>query len=356
MNRIKFTSEGGWYETDAFGKKLPKRNLQQEIADIFADPSANHRGRLAAFMLIETKARRGGPSIRDRQQIIKDRILKINQPPKPLTPSQWREKQYKRKENFNDKRAEKSGDKSFALRLAQSYHKHIKSLFQSKRATITYGLGGQEQTDWDAYGKNYGYPANWKNAGVYVSYKDHGPGTAIIQTSRGTTVAEIPLPKNTDNITFSGLLDGDLWATKHKLCGHTILRRFALKRKKIVQVGIAVFVNGYWEHGTTIAEVKKEIKHKQEIAKRQELEQRNNELAQKLARWIATLCNRLVVKYDDARAVGYCHEGIKGFQGRYNLTAEATVQQLRDTKTTEVEKPIRHAALKLAMNRLTEFP
>jgi hypothetical protein len=79
--------------------------------------------------------------------------------------------------------------KAQVVNIADWYHLHIRALYTSSRADVAYGAGGARQTDWKAYSKRYGFPANWQDAGVRIIGEQ-----IVIETSRGTEVARLPMP------------------------------------------------------------------------------------------------------------------------------------------------------------------
>ena len=79
--------------------------------------------------------------------------------------------------------------RSTLIALAEGYHARIRPLYTSQRASVAWGPGGQTRTDWHAYARSYGFPANWRDAGVRLVAQD----VIRIETARGTLAAEIPL-------------------------------------------------------------------------------------------------------------------------------------------------------------------
>jgi hypothetical protein len=110
-----------------------------------------------------------------------------------------------------------------------------------------------------------------------------------------------------------------------------------LRRKRLVKLGVAVQfprVDGsgtYWEHGASVNECRREREYKQVIhegrADGRELSARIN----RMARLIARLCGKLQLSYEDARAVGYCEAGNRGWckQHGINPVKGTTLAQVR---------------------------
>lgn len=372
--------------------------LADEVAALFAASYRTARERLDAFVAVDVSGRHGAPLVRERQQAVCERLRKIQTPARAsveATPANrskyaamsWAQQTWcrsrkarhhlkpseNRPSDRHARRAQSSEDGAFAVEVAESFHDRVKNLYTSDRASIVYGHGGHDGYDGDAYSKTYRSKfggAKWKDAGARVEYADHpkqrGAGTIVIETARGTEVARLPLPADRDSIVFSGLLDGDLWAVRRVLCGREILTRFGLRRKKLARTGLAVWVPtgtnekgqkvGHWEHGDTIGAIKAEIRHKEEVRRKEAEAKALSEREQRFARLVAAICPRLVVTYDDARACGYCAAGIQGFQERFGLAGrtETTAAELRHTGSVEAERPIQQAARRVAKARLAE--
>ncbi len=85
--------------------------------------------------------------------------------------------------------------KARAVQMGEYYHRNIKSLYQSKRAGVAYGKGGQEGEDRDAYSNGYRKKfggATWQNAGARLD-DEARPTCVIVENFRGTEVARLPL-------------------------------------------------------------------------------------------------------------------------------------------------------------------
>lgn len=82
-----------------------------------------------------------------------------------------------------------------AVALAEQYHREVARLYQSSRASVAYGRGGQEDTSREEYSKGwhnrYG-PARWRNAGARLD-DEARPTCVIIENYRGTEVVRLPL-------------------------------------------------------------------------------------------------------------------------------------------------------------------
>lgn len=88
--------------------------------------------------------------------------------------------------------------KKLAVEMGQRYHQREARLYQSKRARVVYGKGGQEEYDPDAYSKSYRSKfggARWRNAGARLD-SETKPTCVILENFRGTEVARLPLPRS----------------------------------------------------------------------------------------------------------------------------------------------------------------
>lgn len=124
-------------------------------------------------------------SIAEAHAIVADRLTRAaarraaNSTPKP---GRWRELYVARL-------------KDRARNIGEHYHRTVKSLYTSSRAFVAYGRGGQDDSDDNAYSKAYNSRyggAKWKNAGARIDDMLN-PQFVILETSRGTEVARIPL-------------------------------------------------------------------------------------------------------------------------------------------------------------------
>lgn len=111
---------------------------------------------------------------------------------------------------------------SVAVALGQSWHKRIGALYQSKRAEVVYGCGGQEVVDFDAYGKR-GYinqhtgrkqPAKWRNAGAALDGANRRKARIVLQNHLGKTVATLPIPPDGAVFEKEKMVQGDLFCIR----------------------------------------------------------------------------------------------------------------------------------------------
>lgn len=255
-----------------------------------------------------------------------------------------------------------------AIAVAEAYHDRVRSLYTSKRASVSYGRGGQRQTDWEAYSKSYGYPANWSDAGVIA---DTVNGTEVyhLYTSRDTHVAAIPqLPTPTvgEVVLKSGsLLPGDLFAIRREIAGVIVATRYGLRRARhgeslpithdYRQTGVAVAFsvptdlipfwpvkavkvldreNHYWEHGATVSQCREEYARKLQAAEENRIKSRvqsdphSKKVIARAVRMILANADALGIRvgYDDLRQVGACHAGIMGYAGSIGLDTSDLTQ------------------------------
>jgi uncharacterized protein (TIGR02996 family) len=273
-----------------------------------------------------------------------------------------------------------------ALALGASFHHRIQSLYTSKRATVAYGPGGLQELDWDAYGKR-GYvnphtgrkqPAKWQNAGArIIGYARSG--RVVVETSRGTEVARLPLPPVGADFSGNALVDGDLFALPHTIAGVWLAIRHGVTRTAGVatgyrRTGVAVRFpvppdcreqgrslwsvfrttsDTYWEHGQTVSDCRAEYARKLALAEQERTTVRLLARLERAAHLVALLVPSLEVTAEDASAAGYCQAGIAGFAAKHGLIpgTPVTAAQLRQTGDPMVERPIRQAALRVARAR-----
>jgi hypothetical protein len=240
-----------------------------------------------------------------------------------------------------------------ALDCAASYHRHISPIYQSSRASIVLGSAATEETDWHAYSKSYGRPANWKNPAV--SHARIMPNasvdmTATIHTVRGK---DITLPLHQDaRYNHPALLDGDLYARVK----HGIVVRYNPRDER---TGVALRIPGIdgaraeWEHGKTISACRAEWERKSALrAAEAEAARHNPDIrARRKQRLIMRLCGGLACTVEDARAVGNCQAGIATFRQRYALGETATAAELRKTGRSEIGRVIEQAARRVAVGK-----
>lgn len=124
----------------------------------------------------------------------------------------------------------RSQERALAVKLAERYHATVRSLYTSSRASVGYGSTPESQTDWKAYSKSYGYPANWTDAAACI-VRDHTDGSRWVRitTSRGTHVATLPLPPANASFEGSGLftVDGKVYRAG-KTRGSSIHNRYEI--------------------------------------------------------------------------------------------------------------------------------
>lgn len=271
--------------------------------------------------------------------------------------------------------AYKSKRKPLAVEIGVAFHDRIANLYTSSRASVVYGHGGQKETDWNAYAKSYGFPANWQNAGAYITGYGKS-GRIVLETSRGTKKAELPMPPKGAVVSLHrGLIHGDLFLIERKIGNVRVATRYGpVMRNRVAigyrKTGVAVRFaltpeqaehwvspntpksNVYWEHGETIEECRREFARKAELTTRKAAEKAATAKIQRAAALIARLCSNLTVTHADARAVGYCEAGIAGFAQRNGLSPDkVTVRRLRETGDPMTEKVITFAALRTAREK-----
>lgn len=270
--------------------------------------------------------------------------------------------------------AYKSKRKPLAVEIGVAFHNRIANLYTSSRASVVYGHGGQKETDWNAYAKSYGFPANWQNAGAYITGYGKS-GRIVLETSRGTKKAELPMPPKGAVISLHrGLIHGDLFLIERKIGDVRVATRYGPVMRNRIAVGYrktgvavcfsltpeqseyGVFPNGhnttYWEHGKTIEECRREFARKAELTVQKIAEKKTSAKIQRAAALIARLCGNLTVTHADARAVGYCEAGIAGFAQKHDLSPDqVTIQRLRATGDPMTEKVIAFAATRAAREK-----
>ena len=75
----------------------------------------------------------------------------------------------------------------------------------------------------------------------------------------------------------------------------------------------------YWEHGADIAACRAEYAHKLDVNKISAEQARLNAKQARAARLVLRFCPNLPVRYADARAVGHCDAGIRGWCQRHGI-------------------------------------
>jgi hypothetical protein len=315
--------------------------LQKLIGAAMAAPTA--AARLAAFCRIDGAGLPGVAALRLRQERVRKRLMAATRPQEPAEAPRWVPRTRRFPQAVRDAcRAHESGDTRRGLLLAYSYHRHITPLFASSRAEIVWGRAPVPVTDWHAYSKSYGRPANYVNAAYEVGYTAGEP-VVILHSARGKTL-QVPLVPGAD-YSHPSLLDGDLYAIEKR---PGIVLRYSLKdgiTGYAVHYPTTQGLEAYWEHGATLDECRRERERKLALARVAQIQGR----AARKARLIARLCGALTCTVDDARAVGYCRAGIDAFCARYGLLGgAATVTQLRATQDAQVARVIEQAARRVA--------
>ncbi|MGH7391443.1 MAG: hypothetical protein ACREM3_18580 [Candidatus Rokuibacteriota bacterium] len=261
----------------------------------------------------------------------------------------------------------------FALAVGASYHRHIRRLYVSSRASITYGFGGDHIVDWKAYSRSYGFPATWCDAGARIEMVRGSP-VIILETSRQTEVARIPVPAldMIRHVTFDGLIHGDLWAITRR---PGIRQRYTWHRKQVIPSGWAMTFpvpamlawlhspfpapdkqGEYAEHGETLRQCQEEYQRKYTLLQERQIAVRQEAKVSRMARLIARLCGNLPVMYADAREAGYCAAGIRSFADHHGLDIQVatTAAALRGTRDAAVLRVIDSAARTCAVRRLAQ--
>ncbi len=179
--------------------------------------------------------------------------------------------------------------------LGERYHEAVHALYTSKRGAVTYGAGGVERLDWDAYGKR-GYrnphtgakqPAHWCDAGARLD-DEVRPTHVVLENSRGRVVARLPLTplrlsQRRRVLDGPALRRGDLYGVRRELCGISVVTRFGLHGVRYAVTGVALRLpvpercreqgsavwgvfctceTHYWQHGATVGGCKAEYRRK----------------------------------------------------------------------------------------------
>lgn len=132
-----------------------------------------------------------------------------------------------------------------------------------------------------------------------------------------------------------GSLPGDLYLTRQpgsyyrrygwdgKLRGLTMRRAVEIALKSTWPV--ALDPDGrYWEHGASVVEILAEEQRKREIA----LQKRADVRADRAARLLARVSDRVTATREDARAVGACVAGIEAYCSAHALGESVTAREL----------------------------
>jgi hypothetical protein len=79
-----------------------------------------------------------------------------------------------------------------AVAAGREYHRRVKKLYQSKRADVIYGPGGQDDSSRPYGGSFKGWKASWKHAGARLN-NEVKPSFVILENFRGTEMARLPI-------------------------------------------------------------------------------------------------------------------------------------------------------------------
>lgn len=289
-----------------------------------------------------------------------------------------REKKDAREQKYADAR------RDTALAVGARWHATVADLFTSVRAAVVYGRGGEEVVDWDAYGKR-GYanphtgkrqPAKYRNAGARIVGFGRS-GRIVLESSRGTEVARLPLPPADAVIGGGACLGGELFTTRRVIAGVTVATRFVPRKVRgsktehaYAPTGLAVRLpipaelagqsvvfgaksgaTQYWEHGDTVRIIRAEYARKLGIAaankvdeerRQADTEQSAREEAKEQRRAVlfARIATRTPVTYDDARAVGMCDAGIRAFAAKLGITDTTATVPLAEVFRREPERAV----------------
>lgn len=215
---------------------------------------------------------------------------------------------------------------TLALEAAESLHR-ISPQYSSQRATWSHGREQQEQTDWQAYSKSYGRPANWINPAydVTVKYADgiYTIAARIVSVRGKVTV----LPLDTRNCyRHPAQLANDLFC--RMTVDPDLVERFDLRGR---MVGVALKVSTAWEHGADRAECEAETLRKarltaerEGLAKRAALTALQTARQDRRARLFARL-SQVQVGVADVRGAGACVAGISSWCAVHKISMDSTV-------------------------------
>lgn len=230
------------------------------------------------------------------------------------------------------RRAEKTGDILVAKVIAKRWHGVVDNQYQSKYAEFHHGAAIQRVEN--IYAKSYGHPARWVDPGYRIDYRAN---KIVLESTRGK-ITRLPLPPKhllalRRAISYGVLVGQDLYAVPmggRKYQGGEFWERWScVDRTHWTRVGLAVvFPDGTVEHGSSKAEISRELKHKRAAEKARAEErlraEKNAKLIDKITRRIARQCPDLVVTIEDARSAGNCWTGINGFKARAGLGTDET--------------------------------
>jgi hypothetical protein len=238
------------------------------------------------------------------------------------------------------------------------HHANVAPLYKSERGSVVYGER-QFCTDYNAYSKSYGHPAQWYNAGARIE-GTAGNRVIILQDYKGRDHAVYPVRALwklyiSGKLTDAGMLDGDLYSVitrtrKNPNGGTRIITavtryHYDVLRAKFVKTGYARLMPDprgegrkyyeYYEHGASVREIQEA--HARKVALYEAKQRQNKAInaynqsdeatrrkAERAARLIARMCPNLQITMDDARAVGFCDAGIKAYCQRRHLPTDFT--------------------------------
>jgi hypothetical protein len=209
---------------------------------------------------------------------------------------------------------------------AESLHA-ISSQYSSQRATWHNGRETREQTDWQAYAKSYGRPANWIDPAYDVSVK-YADGiytvAARIVSVRGK-ITMLPLDSR-NRYSHPAKLANDLFC--RVTADADLVERYDVRGR---MVGVALKVGASWEHGADRAECEAETLRKTQLTAERELLAKRAALTalqtarrDRRARLFARL-SQVQVGFADVRGAGACAAGISSWCAAHKIPTDATV-------------------------------
>ena len=215
---------------------------------------------------------------------------------------------------------------TLALEAAESLHR-ISPQYSSQRATWSHGREQQEQTDWQAYSKSYGRPANWINP-AYDAVMTYADGiytvAARIVSVRGK-ITFLPLDVR-NRYSHPAKLANDLFC--RATAEPDLVERFDVRGRL---AGVALKVGATWEHGEDRAECEREIARKARLAAERELLAKRAALTalqavrrDRRARLFARL-SQVPVGFADVRGAGACAAGISSWCAVHKISMDSTV-------------------------------
>lgn len=168
------------------------------------------------------------------------------------------------------------------------------------------------------YGGSRGcYPLHYTNPGVVARPLAGGDVAVDVYDYTGVVRNTVVIPgRHVPRLTINGQLSRDVYAI-HRHRG--VVQRFDAAGKS---VGYAVQTDYGWEHGATMAEIKREIAHKRQIAEAKKLQAQKTARQLRATRLIVRLCRNMALNFEDARAVGYCVAGINDWRAKNNINGD----------------------------------